>query len=441
MSEEEEKRLHDELESLKEQLEQQSQRIEALEARLQPGWAHRAPSSSSRSSFSLENFIGLRLIQFIGIIVLVIGLSIGVKYAIDRNLISPLLRIVLAYVAGLILYGLSVLLKKNFTIFSALLFSGGMASLYFTTYAAYTYYALFSFGFSFGLMALFTVYTVYEAVRYNRQEIALLGLVGAYSIPFLISKNSDRADLFFLYIGLINCGVVFLFVRKGWRMVGHIAQLLTWTLFLSWTTMRMQPASVFTGWVALVFFYLLFTVAIVACRVWNKEGWSNGDRRQLMMNNMVLFAGIDLLSQTESILVAPQAALVMAILTAAEAFAIQKQWKDEGGVARALAALSLFFFVLFIGMNWDGFTVTLLWLLTAVVVFAWGFVRHSVNARLLSMVLIGVTLGKLVLLDSRLFSTVEKVVAYLVLGVLLLVASFFYQKFKGRIFREEGQAE
>src|SRR5665647_765416 len=42
---------------------------------------------------SLENFIGLKLIHFVGILVLIIGLSIGVKYAVDKNMISPLLRI------------------------------------------------------------------------------------------------------------------------------------------------------------------------------------------------------------------------------------------------------------------------------------------------------------------------------------------------------------
>ncbi|MFN2457269.1 MAG: hypothetical protein ABR502_03610 [Chitinophagaceae bacterium] len=34
---------------------------------------------------NFENFIGLRLIHLVGIVVLVIGLSIGVKYAIDRR--------------------------------------------------------------------------------------------------------------------------------------------------------------------------------------------------------------------------------------------------------------------------------------------------------------------------------------------------------------------
>jgi uncharacterized membrane protein len=48
----------------------------------------------------------------------------------------------------------------------------------------------------------------------------------------------------------------------------------------------------------------------------------------------------------------------------------------------------------------------------------------------------GVTLLKLVVLDSLTFSTIQKVIAYLVLGVLLLLVSYFYQKFKNQLFEE-----
>ena len=51
----------------------------------------------------LEAFIGENLISKIGIIVLVLGVAIGVKYVIDHNLISPLVRISLGYSVGFVL--------------------------------------------------------------------------------------------------------------------------------------------------------------------------------------------------------------------------------------------------------------------------------------------------------------------------------------------------
>ncbi|HEY6953909.1 MAG TPA: DUF2339 domain-containing protein, partial [Flavisolibacter sp.] len=151
MNEDEIKQLQAELEQLSKEVQLHRQKIVQLQNRIaqltntpQPS-AARPVQRRVEPHFSLENFIGLRLINFIGIIVLVIGLSIGVKYAIDKNLISEGMRISLAYAAGLALYLLSLQLRKKYTLFSALLFSGGMASLYFTTYGAYVYYNMLSF--------------------------------------------------------------------------------------------------------------------------------------------------------------------------------------------------------------------------------------------------------------------------------------------------------
>ena len=93
--------------------------------------------SSINSDAGLENYIGLRFMHIVGIVVLVIGLSIGVKYAIDKQLISEFTRIALAYIAGAALFILSLILKKKYQLFSSILFSGSMASVYFTTYAAF----------------------------------------------------------------------------------------------------------------------------------------------------------------------------------------------------------------------------------------------------------------------------------------------------------------
>ena len=74
--------------------------------------------SSKNGHSTLENFIGLKIIHLVGIVVLLIGLSIGVKYAIDKDLITPLARILLAYSAGVALFILSLLLKKAYEGFS-----------------------------------------------------------------------------------------------------------------------------------------------------------------------------------------------------------------------------------------------------------------------------------------------------------------------------------
>jgi hypothetical protein len=128
---------------------------------------------------------------------------------------------------------------------------------------------------------------------------------------------------------------------------------------------------------------------------------------------------------------------IIAVVVALQAILFYNFWKEELYSTRLLSSLGLTLFVMFIAFNWDGFTVTFLWLLVAVIVFIWGFRMRSVRSRMAAMILIGVTLGKLLALDSLTFTTVQKVIAYLVLGILLLVVSFFYQKFKQQLFSDK----
>lgn len=398
------------------------------------------PAKATSQKFSFENFIGLRVINFVGIIVLVIGLSIGVKYAIDRNLVSEGMRITLAYLAGIALYVLSLRLRKKYSLFSAILFSGGMASLYFTTYAAYVYYNMLSFALAYIIMVALTIYTVYEAIQYNRQEIALLGLVGAYGIPFLISKNADRADLFFLYISLINLGIVYLTIKKSWKSVGIVAQTITWVLFIGWAAMHHDERYKAIATAFMIFFFLLFLFVVLSMKLIQKRSLQISDSYQLLINNVALYiaalfqfgfsakaSGGDLAIIT----------LIVSAVVALQAILFYSYWKEEIFSTRILSSLALTLFVMFIAFNWDGFTVTFLWLLSAVIVFAWGFRMRSVRSRMAGIILIGITLGKLLVVDSLTFTTVQKVIAYLVLGVLLLIVSFFYQKFKQQLFSDK----
>lgn len=442
--------LQEQVNQLSGQVSDNKAKIEQLEQQLQP-LIQRLTAASNNSALhkrytkpqikegiGLENFIGLRLIHIIGIIVLVIGLSIGVKYAIDRDLISATARILLAYSAGAILFFLALRLKVKYQAFSAILFSGAMASLYVTTYAAFVYYGLFSSLLAFLIMIVLTFYTAYTALLYDKKEIALLGLVGAYAIPFLISSNSDKAVLFFTYISLINMGVVFLVYKKEWSVVGQLAQLITWILFLGWSFTRYNSSQ---QWVALLFmmiFFLLFTVSALARQFKTKKSLTLKETQQLLLNNIALFIACCVLfaphgEQYKMTAVSGYFCLFVAL----QALLYYKLLPIEKPVINTHASMALLLFMAFIAYQWDGVLVTLLWLATAVVIFILGVYYKSNRLRMASIVLMGITLVKLVAVDSLRFSALQKIIAYITLGVLLLVVSFFYQKFKNSLFGED----
>jgi uncharacterized membrane protein len=435
-SREEIEKMQQELQELHRTIKQQQEQIILLYNKLGQlgGKTHVV---QKKVQFSLENFIGLKLIHIIGIIVLVIGLSIGVKYAIDKDLISEGMRIGLAYGAGLILCLLSARLKSKYLLFSAILFSGGMASVYFTTYGAFVYYSMMPFSIAFIIMILLTVFVVYQALVYNHEEIALLGLVGAYAIPFLISKNSDKPELLFLYITVINIGIIYLGIKRPWKNVGRIAQAVTWVLFLAWAATRYNVKDQWVGYLYMVVFYLLFVFNALSGKISRKVKLQKENFYQLILNNLALYIG-SLFISTPSMNVHSLALVtfINAIVAAILAAVLYSVWKEKQS-SLITGAFAFFLFILFIAFQWTGLTVTFLWLLVALLLFAAGVMRKLKILRMGAIVLLGITLFKLVLFDSLTFTTVQKVISYLVLGILLLVVSYLYQKYRHRMFNDE----
>lgn len=192
-------------------------------------------NSTKKKDFKLnlktEEFIGGNLANKIGILILVIGACIGGKYSIEQNLISPLTRIILGYFWGFGLILFSYKLKSKYEAFSAVLLSGAMSILYFITFFAFSFYNLISLEIAFILMLIFTVFTVFASLNYNRMIIALLGLVGAYAIPFMLSDGSGKVLFLLSYIAFINIGILFISIKKDWKPLYTIAFAFTWIVF------------------------------------------------------------------------------------------------------------------------------------------------------------------------------------------------------------------
>src|SRR6185436_16034463 len=122
------------------------------------------------------------------------------------------------------------------------------------------------------------------------------------------------------------------------------------------------------------------------------------------------------------------------ILFFAFALAGNNFFHDEKMLNRMHYVESLSLAVLFVAIEGSGLNITLLWTLISVIVFVLGIITKTTWPRLASIVLLALTLLKLMIIDSMSFTAVQKIIAYLTIGTLLLVISFFYQKFRAMLF-------
>lgn len=220
----------------------------------------------------VEKFIGENLISKIGILLAIIGIGVGVKYAIDNNLMGPMMRILFGYACSAALLGTGVKLKKKYNNFSAVLFSGGIASAYFTTYFASVLYGFIPREAAFGIMALMTVGVVFAAIWYGREVIAHIGLWGAYAVPVLLGDGSHRVEILYSYMLLINVGMLVISVRQNWKLIFLNAFISSWLIYIfaSFTDFN-HGSKAQTDLLFATAFFLLFYIFSVIREALKKE--------------------------------------------------------------------------------------------------------------------------------------------------------------------------
>lgn len=250
------------------------------------------PQPKPAEKSSMESFLGENLASKIGIAVILIGIGVGVKYAIDKNLMGPAMRIALGYLAGAILIGFGLFSKRKYGNLSAVMFAGGMAALYFVTFMAYDFYGLMPKLTAFGLMVVFTIVTSVAAVWYNNQIIAIIGLIGAYAVPFLLSDGTGKVLHLFVYVTIINVGILYLAFRKTWDSIYIMAFSCTWFIFfVLWLNGIFNHAKwdVPSQFGFLCVFYVLFYAALVANKLHRKSPVSGGDITVLCIHSVLAF--------------------------------------------------------------------------------------------------------------------------------------------------------
>ncbi|RZL33160.1 MAG: DUF2339 domain-containing protein, partial [Pedobacter sp.] len=380
-----------------------------------------------------EKFIGENLISKIGILILIIGVAIGAKYAIDHEMISPLTRIILGYAVGGGLMVFAIKLKEKYENFSAVLVSGAIAIMYFITYAAYDFYALIPQVLAFALMVAFTSFTVVAAIKYNKQVIAHIGLVGAYAVPFLLSDGSGKVGVLFTYMAIINIGILILSFKKYWKPLFYASFGLTWLIFLAWrldlgANNKFFALSLFFSAV----FFVTFYITNLAYKVSKKEIFGFSDVVLLLLNSFIYYGiGYFILAENQnSVELLGLFTLANAVIHFVVSLIIYKKRLADKNLFYLVLAMVITFITMAVPVQLNGGWVTIFWSVEAAVLFYVGRVKNISIYEKLSFPLIFLAFLSL----AQDWSTIYDVNAYYtsitpILNVGFLTASIFIISF------------
>ncbi len=111
----------------------------------------------------------------------------------------------------------------------------GVATLYASLYAAHSLWHLIPSSATFAGMLLVTLTAGAMAVKRDAFMLAVLGLVGGFLTPYLVSSGEDRPLALFAYLALLDAGVVVVAARKKWPALALLGIAGSGLVYLGWS--------------------------------------------------------------------------------------------------------------------------------------------------------------------------------------------------------------
>ena len=236
----------------------------------------------------LEKFIGENLVNKIGIAILVLAIGFFVKYAIDNNWVGPVGRVGIGVLCGGILVAFAHRMRNSYKAFSSVLVGGGIAIFYFTITLAFQEFHLFSQPVALVILIGITVFSVALSLLYDKQELAVIALIGGFASPFMVSNGSNNYSGLFLYLLILNTGLLIIAYYKAWRILNITSFVLSVIVFAT-VLVTMPATAYYIGFRYATVFYLLFFTINIINNVRENKTFIGSDFSILLTNTALYF--------------------------------------------------------------------------------------------------------------------------------------------------------
>ena len=236
-----------------------------------------APSAA----FDWESFIGRRALGWVAVVLIIFAAAFFVRYAFENNWIGPIGRVSLTAVAGLALVvaGWYYDRRRGWRLFAQMLSGAGVVLLYLAAYSAFGFYHLLSQRSAAPFLLIIVVETMILAAQYDAPALALVAVAGGLLTPVLMQSETDQYTSLFLYLALLDAGVVIQARWRPWPAVSSVALLGTQLLFWGWYQQNYHPEKMHAAISFQVAVFLLFLGQTLAAHVLGRRpratGWED----------------------------------------------------------------------------------------------------------------------------------------------------------------------
>lgn len=234
--------------------------------------------------------LGGNTIAKAGIGILFIGLAFLAKYASDHALLPVEFRLAGTGGVALLLLGLGWRLRAARPGYAQALQGGAVAVLYLTLFVAFRFYGVLAAGPVFTLMVLVAGLAAALAVLQNARGLAVIGALGGYATPLLVSSGSGNHVALFSYYLVLDLGVAAVAWFRHWRLLNAVAFVFTFGVATAWGVLSYDAAHYAAAQGFLLAYFLLFNaVLLMPARRLATAGPAPTPRSDAWVNGGLLF--------------------------------------------------------------------------------------------------------------------------------------------------------
>jgi uncharacterized membrane protein len=195
------------------------------------------PRAGAPHAVNWEQFMGAKGFAWIGGFAAFLAAAFFVKYSFEHDLIPPQVRVAIGFIfaIGLVIGGLKVP-RERYAPTAQTLIATGIVSLYAVTFACNSIYHFAFFGpiASFLVMSLITATAFLLAVRLDARVIAILGILGGFLTPVLLSTGHDNPPGLFGYLALLDIGLIAVALHRRWHFLVPLGAAGTVLMQVAW---------------------------------------------------------------------------------------------------------------------------------------------------------------------------------------------------------------
>src|ERR1041384_895395 len=399
-----------------------------------------AATSRTRQGGDLESRIGGSWFNRIGVLAIFLGVAFFLKYAVDNEWIGPITRVLIGVAIGILFLLGGERLRKRYASYAYGLTGGGIAVLYASIwFASFKHYGLISPAAAFAFMVVVTAAASLLAARYGALPIAVLGLIGGFLPPILLSTGVDYEAGLFAYIAVLDAGVLLLAYSKHWRSLNYLAFISTVLMFAAWMETWYDPSKLRTTVGFLTIFFVIFALLAVMYNVVNRRptGWL--DLAMVFANALLYFGtSYDLLDEKHHGALGGFAVLVAAFYLGLGYFTYRRDREDRLLVFTFLG-LGFLFSVLAVPIQFEQHWITMGWAIEGAVMTWIGLRAKDRTSRYAAFVVFLIAITHWAISDVQEFAYIapahfvpllnKRALSCAVLIISLAASAVFYKRY------------